>query len=84
MKRTKITPTRLNLDVLVQTFGVLDRVPNQLPKSRIPHLRRCMEAGLLAPQGRTHLALTPEGRAARADHIAAYPWLLQAANEGDR
>lgn len=74
-------PTPLNLDVLVRTFGVLDRVSNKLDPTDVPHLSRCMKAGFLAPEGRTHLVLTPAGIEARNRHLASRPYLLNSANE---
>lgn len=69
-------PTDLNLWVLAQTFapnGVLHtRVQNRLRPTELPHLRRCMQAGLLRPDG-ADLALTPEGEAAVADHLLRNP-----------
>lgn len=79
--KSAVTPTRMNLDVLVDTFGLLNRVPNRLPPTDIAHLRRCMDAGLLVAEGRTHLALTDLGRAARDAHIASHPHLLRASND---
>lgn len=79
--KAAVTPTRMNLDVLVDTFGLLNRVPNRLPPTDIAHLRRCMDAGLLVAEGRTHLALTDLGRAARDAHIASHPHLLRASND---
>lgn len=57
----KGTPTKLNLWVLRQHFGDSDRAPNALPATDVPHMRRCMKAGLFTPEGKT-LVLTDAGR----------------------
>ena len=80
-RRPAGTPTRLNLDVLVATFGLVDRVADGIAVTDLPHLRRCVAAGLVAVDPRGILALTPAGRSARDAHLAASPHLLRPAND---
>lgn len=56
----KGTPTDLNLWVLNEVFKHAPRVPNQLKPTNVPHIRRCLKAGLLEVQGR-ELVLTLKG-----------------------
>ena len=80
-RRPAGTPTRLNLDVLVATFGLVDRVADGIAVTDLPHLRRCVAAGLVAVDPRGILTLTPAGRSARDAHLAASPHLLRPAND---
>jgi len=69
----KGTPTHTNLFALREAFTVdgelASRVPNSLRPSSLPHLRRCLAAGLVRVEGR-ELALTDAGVAA----LAAFRW----------
>lgn len=75
------SPTALNMSVLVQTFGLANSVPNKIDPADLPHLSRCMKAGLLVPEGRARLVLTDAGVKARDAYIAANPGALRAAND---
>ena len=59
-RREKGTPTDLNLWVLDQCFGERFEIPNALRATDVPHLRRCLKAGLIVAD-RTGLRLTPAG-----------------------
>lgn len=78
---SKGAPTALNMNVLVQTFGLANSVPNKIDAADLPHLSRCMKAGLLVPEGRARLVLTDAGAKARDAYIAANPGVLRAAND---
>lgn len=69
----KGTPTHTNLFALREAFTgggeLASRVPNSLPPTRLPHLRRCLAAGLVRVEGR-ELTLTDAGVAA----LAAFRW----------
>ena len=54
-------PTALNLWVLKEVFGACDEVPNRFPHTRIPHLKRCIAAGLCEAHGDS-LRLTQAGK----------------------
>lgn len=53
-------PTDINMYVLSEYFGPNERIPNQMEATAAPHLRRCLKAGLLVPEGK-ELVLTPAG-----------------------
>lgn len=58
----KGTPTDTNLWALAHVFGDRREVPNQLEKTDVPHIRRCLDAGLLTvDRARKVLTLTPAG-----------------------
>lgn len=78
---SKGAPTALNMSVLVRTFGLANSVPNKIDATDLPHLSRCMKAGLLVPEGRARLVLTDAGAKARDAYIAANPGALRAAND---
>ncbi len=44
-------------------------LPARVDAGTAPHIKRCMQAGLLVPSGRGGLALTPDGRKRVADEI---------------
>lgn len=61
----KGTPTDLNLYVLKEVFGDANVVPNgTLRATQVPHMRRCLKAGLLEVVSKTELRLTAAGAAA--------------------
>jgi hypothetical protein len=80
-RRPAGTPTRLNLNVLVETFGLVDRVADGIAVTDLAHLRRCVAAGLVVVDPRGILTLTPAGRRARDAHLAASPHLLRPMND---
>jgi len=54
----------LNLHVLARSFGFVggpDRIPNAIESASVPHVRRCLRAGLVEVDG-AELALTDAGR----------------------
>lgn len=58
----KGTPTHTNLFALRSLFGDRTFIPNQMHATDVPHLRRCLKAGLVRVEGGGKLlALTPEG-----------------------
>ena len=61
---SKGDPTRLNLWVLKDLFKDKDEVPNGVDATSIPHLRRCMSAGLVEAVGGRGgtLRLTEKGK----------------------
>lgn len=66
-REPKGTPTELNLKCLATLFrGGADEVPNRLDAVDVPHLRRCLAAGLLEVTPSKALRITPAGRAAIA------------------
>lgn len=73
----KGTPTGTNLFALGSLFPVgTDVIANRVESTSAPHIRRCMNAGLVVPShDRASLLLTDEGRAALAAYDAAYPSL---------
>ena len=68
------TPTATNLYALATVFGDQTEIPNKLDAVHLPHLRRCMAAGLLVAD-RTSLRLTPAGVSAVLRHRAEHPWM---------
>lgn len=58
----KGTPTDLNIYVLREVFGGQLEVSNQLKPTNVPHMRRCLEAGLVEVDGKK-LLLTAAGQA---------------------
>ena len=56
----KGTPTSLNLWVLARHFGGKPTAPNRIEATSVPHLRRCLKAGLVTVKG-PDLVLTPAG-----------------------
>jgi hypothetical protein len=81
LRRDAGAPTRLNLNVLVETFGLVDRVADGIAVTDLAHLRRCVAAGLVVVDPRGILTLTPAGRHARDAHLAASPHLLRPMND---
>lgn len=70
MRAPKGTPTGLNLWVLARYFASADEVPNQIEATSVPHLRRCLKAGLIeVNRAAGTLRLTDAGRAARDAEI---------------
>jgi len=68
-KPSKGAPTDLNIYALADMFhyGELKEVPNRLHATDVPHIRRCLKAGLVdvVRKGKTTvLKLTPPGVAA--------------------
>lgn len=61
------TPTNLNMWVLSELFRDNDSVPNQLPATEVPHIRRCLKAGLVTAS-RSALTLTDTGRSQLAHY----------------
>lgn len=65
----KGTPTSLNLWVLRKLFAAgRTELANALEVTDLPHMRRCMQAGLVVPavvEGARVLRLTPAGVLAR-------------------
>ena len=61
---SKGDPTRLNLWVLKDIFQDKDEVPNGVDPTSVPHLRRCMSAGLVEAVGGRGgtLRLTEKGK----------------------
>jgi hypothetical protein len=57
------TPTALNLWVLCRLFGAASEIPNQIEAPSVPHIRRCLKAGLITAT-RSTLTLTDAGREA--------------------
>ena len=66
------TPTDLNVWVLSEIFGTAQSVPNRAQRTQLPHLRRCLKAGLLTVS-KDRLTLTAAGAAALASYRAAQP-----------
>lgn len=62
-KRKKGDPTDLNLWVLKKVFGNKTEVPNNLSPTDVPHIRRCLKAGLLQASKGT-ITLTAKGKTA--------------------
>jgi hypothetical protein len=60
---TTTTATSTNVWCLGQLFGSCDVVPNQIPRTDVSHIRRCIRAGLAELRG-GELALTAAGRVA--------------------
>lgn len=67
-----LTPTQLNLSVLVKTTVGRCEFPNRISAVSAPHLRRCIKAGLLEPISRDVLRLTDAGVAALSDYIITW------------
>lgn len=72
VKTGSVAATDLNLSVLrnrlaggrdARMGATATSFPNQLEATAIPHLRRCMQAGLCEPKGHK-IVLTPAGMAA--------------------
>jgi len=64
-------PTRTNLYALARLFAGVDEVPNQIDQSSVPHIRRCLAAGLVEVVDRKTLRLTPTGLSRINEEIAA-------------
>ena len=62
----KGTPTELNLWVMRGFFAGKTRARNQISPPSVPHLRRCLKAGLIEVEG-TELVLTLAGVEAMTD-----------------
>lgn len=58
-----VTATALNVWVLAKSFAGSERAANRIPSTSVPHLRRCLKAGLVVVEG-TELVLTDAGREA--------------------
>ena len=63
-RAAKGAPTKLNLWVLAKLFPVgTDSIEAYVMRVDAPHMRRCLEAGLVVSEAK-RLTLTPAGRAA--------------------
>jgi hypothetical protein len=61
----KGTPTSLNVWAMARHFAGAARAPRLMPPTDIPHLRRCLVAGLCVVEGE-EIVLTDAGREAIA------------------
>jgi hypothetical protein len=63
------TPTDLNLWVLRNLFDGADVAPNKIDLVSVPHVRRCLKAGLITiTDAGTTLTLTAAGKVALGRH----------------
>lgn len=75
-KHVKGQPTDLNISVLREFFGGAQCQLNQIESTSVPHMRRCLKAGLLVVEG-DFLLLTNEGVEAIKAYEAKYPTLCK-------
>ena len=76
-------PTDTNLWVLERQMGGKDTAPNQIRPTSVPHMRRCVKAGLvtvdgaqlhLTEKGKAVLALRAGGRKSANDNFGRHRW----------
>jgi len=78
-KRTKGTPTDTNLHVLESAFrGGVEEIGPRMEVTAVPHLRRCVDAGLLEATPRGTARLTDAGRQAIEAYLVRFPARRQA------
>ena len=65
MEKKPVKATQLNVWVLAHTFKNTERVSGRVSSVDAPHLRRCLQAGLMSAEG-NELVLTEAGKAALA------------------
>jgi len=66
------TPTDTNIFALSEYFIGRDRSPNRIASVSVPHIRRCLDAGLCTVEG-SELVLTPEGKKAIEERERRFP-----------
>lgn len=77
MKRHRTgDPTSLNIFALAEHFGTANRAPRHADSLAMPHLRRCLRAGLMRVEG-DEVVLTHAGVAAIAGDAVASGYMAR-------